>query len=381
MNQPSFKQKPFKLFMIVILALMVSSLLILPYKTTAQTDGYYNKSFAWDYAGRHWTWNISIPQALYEDYKSVPVSFRTQNGPAGYGFCTTTKDPYIMTLALKLNDTANQLGYGSFDRVSFVLAFVQSLPYTSDSVTTGHDEYPRFPIETLVDDGGDCEDTSILFATLTLIMGYGTVYINPPDHYAVGVLGNNLHGTYWNYPSDSNKTYYYCETTGDGFTIGQLPEEFQGQKAYIYPIDESKQYISMVDVSQPPDSTPQPTDVFSITIHPTPSEAPDPTTTDTTSPSITQPSIQPVRPLSFNLITDNPGYFVIVLFAIVGSIVLAVWSIRRPALTPLPKLVPSETENPTNETAPLEATKYCIYCGSSNKAYANYCESCGKQTS
>jgi len=27
--------------------------------------------------------------------------------------------------------------------VSFVMAFVQSLPYTSDSVTTGYNEYPR----------------------------------------------------------------------------------------------------------------------------------------------------------------------------------------------------------------------------------------------
>ena len=104
-----------------------------------------------------------------------------------------------------MNDTTTQLGYNSFDQVSFVLAFVQSLPYTSDSVTTGHDEYPRFPIETLVDDGGDCEDTSILFATLTLIMGYGTVYINPPDHYAVGILGNNLNGTYWTYPTARTK--------------------------------------------------------------------------------------------------------------------------------------------------------------------------------
>jgi hypothetical protein len=380
MNRLSIKQKPAKLFIVIFLAVMISSLLTLPYKATAQTDGYYNKSFAWDYAGRHWTWNLSIPQALYEDYKSVPVSARTHDGPAGYGFCTTTKDPYIEVLALKLNDTANQLGYNSFDRVSFVLAFVQSLPYTSDSVTTGHDEYPRFPIETLVDDGGDCEDTSILFATLTLVMGYGTVYINPPDHYAVGVLGNNLHGTYWTYPSDSNKTYYYCETTGDGFKIGQLPEEFSGQKAFIYPIDESLQYVSMVDVSQPIDSTPQPTDALSITTHPTPSETPNPTTTETTSPSITQPSIQPVRPLSFNLISDNPAFFVIVVFAIVASIMLAVWPIRKPNLNHLEQPIHSETNVLSNESATSEATKHCIYCGSSNKAHANYCESCGKQT-
>ena len=151
------------------------------------------------------TWNLTIPKDLYNAYKAVPVSTRTRDGPAGYGFCTTTKDSYIQSLAKGLNQTATQQHYNSYDQVSFVLAFVQSLPYTSDNVTTGHDEYPRFPIETLVDDGGDCEDTSILFATLTLIMDYGTLYINIPNHYAVGILGNNLQGTYWTYPDGSNK--------------------------------------------------------------------------------------------------------------------------------------------------------------------------------
>ena len=195
------------------------------------------------------------------------------DGPAGYGFLTTTDDYYIKILAQKLNETATQQGYNSFDKVSFVLAFVQSLPYTSDSVTTGRDEYPRFPIETLVDDGGDCEDTSILFATLTLIMGYGTVYINPPDHYAVGILGNNLRGTYWTYPEDSNNTYYYCETTGDNFKIGQLPEEFQGQNAFIYDIDESKQFISNVEIMPTIEPSPLPTYSIGIT-SPTPTSNP-----------------------------------------------------------------------------------------------------------
>ena len=156
MNKLSRKQKPIQFVILALIVLSLSASLILPYRAVAQTDGYYNKSFAWNYDGRHWTWNLSIPQALYADYKSIPVSTRTRDGPAGYGFCTTTQDIYIRALAQKLNDTTTQLGYNSFDSVSFVLAFVQSLPYTSDSVTTGRDEYPRFPIETLVDDGGDC---------------------------------------------------------------------------------------------------------------------------------------------------------------------------------------------------------------------------------
>ncbi len=99
-------------------------------------------------------------------------------------------------LADKLNETATQLGYNSCDEVNFVLAFVQSIPYKLDNASTAYQDYPRFPVETLVDDVGDCKSHSVLFATLMLILDYGTVFINPPDHLAVGILGNNLPGTY-----------------------------------------------------------------------------------------------------------------------------------------------------------------------------------------
>lgn len=135
----------------------------------AQND-YYHKDFKWNYKGFEWTWSLDIPKVLYDAYKDVPVYTRTRYGPAGYGFLTTTNDVYLQAVAKKLNETAAEEGFDSYEEVSFVLAFVQSLPYTSDSVTSGYDEYPRFPIETLVDGGGDCEDTAILFAAFTLIM-------------------------------------------------------------------------------------------------------------------------------------------------------------------------------------------------------------------
>ncbi len=368
--------KPSKLLIILILVSIILLPLIFSHQAAAQTNGTYDKSFAWNYNGKYWTWNLSIPQNLYDSYKSVPVSSRTANGPAGYGFLTTTDDYYIKILAQKLNETATQQGYNSFDEISFVLAFVQSLPYTSDSVTTGRDEYPRFPIETLVDDGGDCEDTSILFATLTLIMGYGTVYINPTDHYAVGILGNNLRGTYWTHPENSNNTYYYCETTGDNFKIGQLPEEFQGKKAFIYDIDQSIQFVSNVEITPTVEPSPLPTYSFGIT-SPTPTSNPNPTAY--VSPSIAQPSNQPVLPLSINLISDNPLLFILIIFAIVASIALAVWSVRSPKHQSIEAPFAAEATIPKTEDIVSEGNKFCIFCGSSNKAYATYCEKCGKQ--
>ena len=225
-----------------------------PFEVNAQDD-YYHRDFEWEYAEKTWTWSLSIPKYLYEDYKSVSVFDRVRDGPGGYGFLTTTDDYYLESVAEKLQEAATGEGYESFDEVSFVLAFVQSLDYTSDNVTSGYDEYPRFPLETLVDSGGDCEDTSILFATLTLIMGYGTVYLNSPTHYAVGILGDDLSGYYWTY---NDQLYYYCETTGEGWKIGDLPEDYQEVDAYIYPIREWDQYVPSYTYVPPPSPTPDP---------------------------------------------------------------------------------------------------------------------------
>jgi hypothetical protein len=340
----SLNSKPKRLLIILTIACLMLSPAFMMQKAAAQTEPqYYEKEFSWNYGGNHWTWNLSIPTALYDAYAAVPASQRTQNGPEGYGYLTTTNDYYIRSLAQKLNQTTTELGYDSFDQVSFILAFVQSLPYTSDKVTTGYDEYPRFPIETLVADGGDCEDTAVLFATITLILGYGTVYINPPDHYAVGILGEDLPGqlTYWTY---QGKSYYYCETTGNGFKIGQLPDEFNGQTAYVYSIDQSKQFVPKIAVltEQPGSSNVE---------------------------SSGAPTIQPVLPLSFNLIGNNPALFVIIVLAIAVSIAVAILSVRRPTKISNQQVLLQAPEN----------VKYCVYCGSQNKAYAVYCERCGQK--
>ena len=206
----------------------------------ARAEEQYSRHFSWSYGGTNWTWDMTIPKSLYDTYKSIPLSARTVNDPAGYSYLITTRDSYVVTLANELREVANREGYGTFDEVSLMLAFVQSLPYTSDSVTTGHDEYPRFPIETLVDRGGDCEDTSILFATLALILNYGVIFIIPPKHFAVGILGGENQGSYYNY---NGGKYFYCETTGKNFRIGDIPKEYNGISVSLFSINQNEQYI------------------------------------------------------------------------------------------------------------------------------------------
>jgi hypothetical protein len=359
------KHKPLKL--ITVYVLLFSLVAPIFFFQPASASSYIEKTFEWDYDNQHWTWTLNIPTILYDAYQEVPESTRDANGLEGYGFLTTTKDTYVKMLAEKLNETATNEGYGSFDQVSFVLAFVQSLPYTSDSVTTGYDNYPRFPVETLVDDGGDCEDTAILFATITLILGYGTVYINPEGHLAVGVLGDNLDGSYYTY---NDKTYYYCETTGDGWTIGELPAEWADETAHIYSINTNQQFVP---------------DVIIITPTPSPRPTASPTPQVTVQPSVAAPTS----------ITDLSGYafdenmvIIFVVIAIVIAIIITAVLTRRKKPSAQTESQPqayassgSMAPPPPPPASEVATERLCVHCGVKNDAQAVYCGNCGKQIS
>ncbi|MFA5056269.1 MAG: hypothetical protein WC562_08930 [Dehalococcoidia bacterium] len=185
-----------------------------------------NRQYEWSYDKQTWQWTLAIPQSLYDYYAERPRA-TTQD----YSIYVThpADDDYIDTLVDKIEEVAASAGYDAWETVNFAVSFVQGLPYATDDVTTAYDEYPRYPIETLADNGSDCEDTSILMAAILHHMGYGTVLISLPNHMAVGVLGGEgVSGTYWP-RSDGN--YYYLETTGSGWEIGELPPEYEGLNA------------------------------------------------------------------------------------------------------------------------------------------------------
>jgi len=201
---------------------------------TSSEDSLITRTYAWKFDSRQWTWELSVLQSSYDYYKSLPRP-PTQN----YSVYVThpSDDEYINGLAGKLSEAAKQKEYSSFQTVSLAAAFVQSLTYTSDSETKGFDEYPRYPVETLVDNGGDCEDTAILTAALINAMGYGVVLILFPEtadssgHMAVGVKGgDNVYGSYYEYQGER---YYYLETTNTGWEIGKIPDAYTGRQAKI----------------------------------------------------------------------------------------------------------------------------------------------------
>jgi len=192
-----------------------------------------SRTYAWNFKGTHYSWKITIPKNLYEYYRAQPHERSKLTTYKMYVISEKDK-PYLDAMITKLKESGKEKGYTESEVIMNVIAFIQGLPYFKDNVSTVYDEYPRYPIETLVDNGGDCEDTAILTAAFLREMGYGVVLINPPGHMAVGVKCSSCKGTYWTY---NDEKYYYLETTGTGFTVGQVPKEYTNTEAKIIPLD------------------------------------------------------------------------------------------------------------------------------------------------
>ncbi|MBI4304320.1 MAG: hypothetical protein HY665_08305 [Chloroflexi bacterium] len=189
--------------------------------------------FDWFYQGKLREWHLPVPLSLYVEYKD-----RTRPASAAY-FIDLAKDPkddgYIDTLVAQMNSLATQERLNELQKLNLVVTFIQSLPYTVDKETTPYDEYARYPIETLFDAGGDCEDTSILAAAILDRMGYDAaiLLLRNARHMALGVSMAGASGSYYEY---NGKKYYYVETTGDGWPVGQVPPGITDRTAQVYPV-------------------------------------------------------------------------------------------------------------------------------------------------
>ncbi|MFH1775736.1 MAG: hypothetical protein ABH839_03695 [Chloroflexota bacterium] len=190
------------------------------------------QNYQWDYNSTSWTWELPIPLLAYVESLERPR-------PSFADYVDMAKDPnddsYIDQMVANINQAALMKGYTDTKKLNFLVAFVQSLPYTVDIETKPYDEYPRYPIETLFDRGGDCEDTSILAAALLDRMGYDValLHLQAANHIAVGVSLDYPAGMRYEY---NGKEYYFLETTGAGWEIGQIPPDFGDAIAFVYPL-------------------------------------------------------------------------------------------------------------------------------------------------
>jgi hypothetical protein len=194
-------------------------------------EGAFLQTQSWRAEGRDYHVNFLAFRSAYElawqasrgRPREEYVAVELMNGTAG-------------ELASLLWDTAEANGLSSmYEKVEFCVDFVQSIPYVTDDVSVGFDDYTKFILETLVDLEGDCEDTSIMLAAILEAEPFNrdAVLIQPPGHMAVGIWGPELGG--YQYVNDEMR-YSYVETTGSGWGIGDIPDDYRGEDAEIHQV-------------------------------------------------------------------------------------------------------------------------------------------------
>lgn len=189
--------------------------------------------YIWTYERDTFQWTLPIPLSVYAEYldKDRPEGAYNYIDMAKY----TADDRYIYPMKQQIDEAASEMKLTMVQKVNFLAAFVQSLPYTADNVTTPPDYYPLYPLETLFKSGGDCEDTTILVAALLDRMDYDVALLNLgiTNHMALGVYLPGYHGSHYKH---EGKNYYYLETTGEGWEVGQIPPNITHTTASIYPL-------------------------------------------------------------------------------------------------------------------------------------------------
>ncbi len=258
---------------------------------TRQTIG---RRYVWNFRGRPYTILMTIGLEQYNSYSGrerYDIPKLVEEGRTTIG---------NLTREFRRTFQRNQ-SWTKQDRVDFVLSFVQSLPYTLDNVTTGYDEFRRYAIETLIEGGGDCEDTTILVAAILRGLGEKTALIFTPGHIALGVSGDYT-GTSFTF---NGTNYYYCETTGTGWTVGRLPASV-GNVAAIVPLS--------------PSTIPTP-----VQPRPTPQV---PELTPTPEPPPIQPEPQPDNRESSET-NSAAGMVIVTLFILIGLGILIAFLVYR----------------------------------------------------
>ena len=201
--------------------------------------------FYWNFDSNQYHLEKVLNYTTYSYYRSLDHSIDWSNAEdyddiiPQYARFATPDAPYVQELALELKNLAIQNGYTTnIEIAEFIYSFVGAIPYQYDLDSEGNTtEKPKYPIEMLFENGGDCEDASALYISLVESLGYdaalmlGQVKSSEDDEWGghAWAVINMPAATGEGYYGEGDKSsvfYYFVETTGyyDGSSsIGQIP--------------------------------------------------------------------------------------------------------------------------------------------------------------
>jgi hypothetical protein len=220
---------------IILLSILFTFSCLVPY-CHAET---YNRSYELlDHPGgsTHYRLNVVVQQSLYDYYVTKSHALYSSDDFA----------KFVTPYALKpIADRLWEIYTDYEDFANAVLMIVHQIPY---EVTVP----PKYPVETLVENKGDCDIFSYIAASILKAGGLNVVllyYENPPEsHMNIAVslshTPQDARGQVY-YVTINGTKYYMAETTGDdwenGWRVGECPDQLRNAPVQIITLENSEQ--------------------------------------------------------------------------------------------------------------------------------------------
>jgi hypothetical protein len=185
----------------------------------------------------HYRLNVTVPQSLHEYYTAKSHTMSSERDFA----------KFVTPYALKpIADSLKQIYVNDEDFANGALMIVHQIPY---EVTTP----AKYPVETIVDNKGDCDLFSFIAASIIKAGGLDVVllYYEHESHMNIGVglptVPQHVRGDVFSI-TNNNIKYYVAECTGgnwqDGWRVGECPDELKNAQAQVITLEDPEQIIT-----------------------------------------------------------------------------------------------------------------------------------------
>lgn len=181
---------------------------------------------------------LSIPYENYENYHERPHPYFSIHGLNVAKNYITPDEPIIQEIV----STIKGQTHGEEELANALLDFVQ-YKHHSLSIRYYKTSEFKYPIETLVEMGGDCDTHTFLYATLLKAAGFKCLiaFTEEPPHTYVGVHLTNppSHNrqSSCHFLTEQEEKYYIAETTDWGWMVGDVPQRLENQTAHTVLIE------------------------------------------------------------------------------------------------------------------------------------------------
>lgn len=143
-----------------------------------------------------------------------------------------------------LRSVKEREGFNDNEYLEFLVTFVQQIPY--DPAAKAH---PRYPVEVVWEQIGDCDEKSLLLLGLLAHEGYDTAFLLFPDehHAAAGIkISTGADPSFRVFEGPETGKYFYIESTRPTY-IGLYTEPFESAKTFVVPIGEGTRRFNQVN--------------------------------------------------------------------------------------------------------------------------------------